>query len=666
MTNMAILIAGASNSYLEISRKMLKFHYSDCSVDFAYTARECLERASSNQYQLIIIDYNLDDASGIDIIGSLRKQDSLIPIVALIDEGDESRALEAVEKGANDYILKTRGYLTALPITIRNLFDTHSTNPVSQGFDPVIEKGAPSPNSQEGYFIFDKKGRILSASQDIQRITKFPMEELIELSFVDLLPDYSEKDFFDWALQSRSGGKNNKIRNIELVNKRRERIELEVLFEAIGNNREGAKCYRGRVLSSGTTAKNSKLNKIDQIELVTTLSRIITSSYEEPFAVFLEEIAQLTSQTFNFQRATVAILNKRKNVFVKHAMIGYGENPPAEQRAVEVPREVIERAFGQSYKVKVIYYNQDQRNLLHSINSKFPERRTQRRRPPTEWHHRDLILVKLGNANGETFGYISIDRPAPNFIPGRDVFHNLQIFGQLVSFAIENYYQFSSSERRARRLKQLLVTGNIFKLHMNLNDLLKEIVWSIRFSTDFTVIGLGLISKKTNALEMRAVACNNRVQKGVLKSLRINIDRLAELLDEKSRRGNCFLVEDEKILKHFRGSYLNDEKDSDSGASGLTSSGVFFVPIKSHTGKIVGILFADSNSNNARFATKDILDTLKIMANQISIAIDNRILYVKALRANASDERVRKIRNEVIPELHGTNTRHRFMERFFK
>ena len=121
MANFSVLIAGTSNSYLEISKKMLKFHYEDCEVDFAYTGQECVEKALAKDYSLVLFDNDFGDLDGLKILNALLKRKVSSPLVMLIEEGEEKKGVQAIEQGATDYILKVRGYLTALPFTIRNL-----------------------------------------------------------------------------------------------------------------------------------------------------------------------------------------------------------------------------------------------------------------------------------------------------------------------------------------------------------------------------------------------------------------------------------------------------------------------------------------------------------------------------------------------------------------
>ncbi len=664
MTELAVLIAGTSSSYLEISRKMLRFHYDQCEVDFAHSGKECIDKATSKEYTLILFDYELGDMTGLEVIDGLKSQDVDSALIMLIEEGDEIKAVQALEKGATDYILKARGYLTALPFTLRSILQ----KAVAESAEAEQEENGQQTRKSEGYFILDRGGRILSANQDIQRITQFSEDELLELTITDLLPDDKEKPFFDWLNAVAKNGQSEKPLRTEVLNRRGERISLEMILTAIKDEHQNVLSYRGRIArEDGDLAVVPHANSvIDQLSMVNQICQIITCGYNEPLHVFLERLAESVCQVFRFQRSTIALLDRRRKVFVKQAMVGYSSFPVSNDRGIEVPQEVITRVFGERFRVKVLYYNQDHRDTARYLNSKFPERRTQKRRPPTQWHHRDLVLVNLMNRDNQTFGYVSLDRPVSGFIPKREVFHNLELYGQLVSFAIENYYQFSTLEQRSRRLKQVLVTSNIFKLHLSLSELLKEVVWSIRFSLNFNLVTLGLISKRTGKLELKAVACEDKVKRTQLAGSRFPLKPLSELMRGEYNYGKSyFVMREEEVLKDFKSIYYGPQISGKLNGR-WPKWALLLVPIKSREGKIIGALMADDPANGS-LPSRDVINTLEIMANQVAVAIDNRILYVQTKQQlHEQQAKANEERRELITNYATTRAKQRFVDRFFK
>ncbi len=665
MNNLRILITGMSQSYLEIAKRMLQFHYDDCTVDFANSGEDCVDKASRGSYDLVLLDYELGEVNGLQVLETLRARGVQAPVVLLVDEGQEEVSAHALERGATDYVLKVRGYLTALPITLRNILEKHN-------LIRMEHKSARSllSNNREarkkGYFILDRKGQILSANRSLEEITHYTEDELLELNLLDLLPKEKERSFFDWLNSLSHNGNSAKTFKTEILGKTGDRITIDIALTAIKDENQRVVSYRGSVESLETAPVDRPSDQaIDQLAMINKVAHLVATSYDEPLNVLLERIIEIASEVFGFQRATIALLDKRKNAFVKQAMIGYRSTALVDGRNREVPREVIERVFDHRFRVKVIYYNQDHRDPASYVNTSFPERRTQKRRPPTQWHQRDLVLVNLMNRNGDTFGYISLDNPVDTRIPGRDTFHNLELFGQLVSMTIENYYQFSTLEKRSRRLKQILVTSNIFKLYLSLQDLLKEVVWSIKFSLDFNLVALALISKKTGNLEMKAVACDDKIKTNRLLELSFPLELFSALLRAEYARGKAyFVVKEEDVLRTFKQIYYGPTIKAQTDG-GWPAWGLLLVPIKSREGKVVGVLMVD-DPEGQKLPTGDTIHTLEILANQIAIAIDNRVMYIQAKRRIQELEQ----RVECVPSLEAPRTPtpgiRRFVDRLFK
>jgi PAS domain S-box-containing protein len=486
--------------------------------------------------------------------------------------------------------------------------------------------------SEQGYFVLDRRGRFLSASTAIQSTTKYSEEELLELTITDLMSTEQQRKFFRWASMI-SKKETDKPLRVAILDKVGESHAMELHLKSFRDDDDELIGYRGTAVTIKDKPDFPTPHKgqFNQAAMVTELINAIQTSYHEPLNVLLERIAEIICQVFGFYRSTVALLDRRKHAFIKQAMVGYmtGETNSIEQRAIEVPQEVIDRIFTDRFKIKVIYYTQDKRESGEYISPGVPERRTQKRRPEDQWHKRDLILLNLTDRSGNTFGYISLDDPVEGSAPTRSTFYNLELFASLTSMAIENYYRFSALERRSRRLKQVLVTSNIFKLHLSLSELLKEVVWSVKFSLDFNIVSLILISKKTGMLETKAVACDDKIKMLQLRELKYDLKEFGELLKDGYRRGKSYLISDEEpVLSTLKRIYYGAQWDGHY-SDGWPYWGALLVPLKSREGKIIGFLVVDDPADR-RIPGADTIHTLEILANQIAVAIDNRVMYVQA------------------------------------
>ncbi len=74
--------------------------------DSTTTVRESLQRLKSKDYDLVLSDLRLPDGSGIKVLDWLRENDKTTPFIIMTKYGDIPTAVEAVKKGAADYLQK--------------------------------------------------------------------------------------------------------------------------------------------------------------------------------------------------------------------------------------------------------------------------------------------------------------------------------------------------------------------------------------------------------------------------------------------------------------------------------------------------------------------------------------------------------------------------------
>src|SRR5215467_2562399 len=75
-------------------------------VTSARTGREAMEAASSGQFDAVLSDIYMPDGGGLELVDSLRTSDPNLPIVLMTAQGSVEVAVQAVERGASDFIGK--------------------------------------------------------------------------------------------------------------------------------------------------------------------------------------------------------------------------------------------------------------------------------------------------------------------------------------------------------------------------------------------------------------------------------------------------------------------------------------------------------------------------------------------------------------------------------
>lgn len=77
-------------------------------VETAATAREAIDAFERSRPDLILLDLNLPDAPGFDVIAAVRAR-SRVPIIVLSVRGAERDKVSALDLGADDYLTKPFG-----------------------------------------------------------------------------------------------------------------------------------------------------------------------------------------------------------------------------------------------------------------------------------------------------------------------------------------------------------------------------------------------------------------------------------------------------------------------------------------------------------------------------------------------------------------------------
>lgn len=72
----------------------------------AASLAEAAAAMSAQSYDAVILDINLPDGQGLDFIATVRAQDSCIPIIVITGSGDIPLAVDAMQRGADNFLTK--------------------------------------------------------------------------------------------------------------------------------------------------------------------------------------------------------------------------------------------------------------------------------------------------------------------------------------------------------------------------------------------------------------------------------------------------------------------------------------------------------------------------------------------------------------------------------
>ena len=79
---------------------------SEISVVAAETGASALEQIKANRPDAVMLDVILPDGDGLDVFESIRQIDAQLPVVIMTSGQDGQTAIEAMQQGAMNYLVK--------------------------------------------------------------------------------------------------------------------------------------------------------------------------------------------------------------------------------------------------------------------------------------------------------------------------------------------------------------------------------------------------------------------------------------------------------------------------------------------------------------------------------------------------------------------------------
>jgi DNA-binding response OmpR family regulator len=99
-----ILLVDDEADIVEVVQDRLE-HYG-FNVVTAGSGVDALKKLAVEAFDGIFLDIKMPEMDGMEALGEIRKRDTKIPVIILTASSTQATAIEAMNRGANDYILK--------------------------------------------------------------------------------------------------------------------------------------------------------------------------------------------------------------------------------------------------------------------------------------------------------------------------------------------------------------------------------------------------------------------------------------------------------------------------------------------------------------------------------------------------------------------------------
>jgi two-component system nitrogen regulation response regulator NtrX len=113
--------------------------YEKYQVDLAEDGRTGIELFSNNSYDVVLCDIKMQEMDGIEVLEKLQDISTLTPVIMISGHGNIDTAVEAIKKGAYDFLEKPLD-LNRLLITIRNAMEKSTLVTQTQALKSKVNK----------------------------------------------------------------------------------------------------------------------------------------------------------------------------------------------------------------------------------------------------------------------------------------------------------------------------------------------------------------------------------------------------------------------------------------------------------------------------------------------------------------------------------------------
>ncbi len=155
-----VLIVDDDTAQAEMVREFLRISgFPD--VDLARDIRSMWQRLKDRTYDIVFLDYKLPDGNGLDVLEQMPARGYSLPVVMVTGAGNERVAVQSIQRGAADYLLKSADYLVALPALIRKTVSAHQLSiSVERSLEQIRYQALLLSNVRDAVVVWDMTGCI--------------------------------------------------------------------------------------------------------------------------------------------------------------------------------------------------------------------------------------------------------------------------------------------------------------------------------------------------------------------------------------------------------------------------------------------------------------------------------------------------------------------------
>jgi len=180
----------------------------DTHVEIALDFASALQRFASEKFDLVTLDYQLQDGDGLDLLQEFKKGDDSPPVILVTGRGDEHVAARAFLLGASGYVIKDLRLNTMLAAAVHKALTEIALRKAEAAAEASETRlGAILDTTLEGVVTVDAEYKITYANQAMAKVLGWDgPDEIIGKSIFEFLFEEDQPEI-ERLMDSRRSGK---------------------------------------------------------------------------------------------------------------------------------------------------------------------------------------------------------------------------------------------------------------------------------------------------------------------------------------------------------------------------------------------------------------------------------------------------------------------------
>jgi PAS domain S-box-containing protein len=144
---------------------------------------------AANSYDVIVVDYQMPETNGIELLKILRGKNDDIPFILFTDEGREDVVIEALNSGVDSYVQKGGDPKSQFAELSSMILHSVSRRKAEQEliesekrYKTVFE------NTGAGTIVVENDMTVSMANTEFRRVSEYSLEEILGRKFTDFIP----------------------------------------------------------------------------------------------------------------------------------------------------------------------------------------------------------------------------------------------------------------------------------------------------------------------------------------------------------------------------------------------------------------------------------------------------------------------------------------------